>query len=98
MPALSEQRRTIVDGLHNAELQLSYAERMWRDVLHKVAEKLPDIGVSFIILLVFWLAGGVLERFIRRLGTRSRVNPDILWLLAWSGKATVLSVGVVTAC
>ena len=87
-----------MDGLHNAELQLSYAERMWRDVLHKVAEKLPDIGVSFIILLVFWLAGGVLERFIRRLGTRSRVNPDILGLLAWSGKATVLSVGVVTAC
>ncbi|HVA50447.1 MAG TPA: mechanosensitive ion channel domain-containing protein [Pirellulales bacterium] len=87
-----------MDGLHNAELQLSTAEQMWRGVIHKVSEKLPDIGVSIVILAVFWLAGVFFERFIRRLGTRAKVHPDILGLLAWSGKATVLSFGVVTAC
>src|SRR5689334_21691168 len=71
---------------------------MWRGVIDKVAHKLPDIAISVIILLVFWLVGAVLDRFIRRVGNRARVNPDILSLLAWSGKATVASIGVVTAC
>ena len=77
---------------------LTYVEQMWRGVIDKIATKLPDIGVSVIILLVFWFLGTLVDRFIRRVGTRGGVNPDILGLLAWSGKVTVLSVGVVTAC
>ncbi|HEV3342331.1 MAG TPA: mechanosensitive ion channel domain-containing protein [Pirellulales bacterium] len=83
-----------MDGWRN----LTYVEQMWHGVIEKVASKLPDIGVSFVILLVFWLLGNLLDRFIRRLGTQARVNPDILALLAWSGKVTVLAVGIVTAC
>lgn len=83
-----------VDGLRN----LTYVEQMWRSVIGKVAGKLPDIGVSIVILLVFWLLGTLLDRFIRRLGTQAKINPDILSLLSWSGKVTVLAVGVVTAC
>ena len=87
-----------MDGVRETEERLTYVERMWHGVIEKVALKLPDIGVSIVILLVFWLIGSLLDRFIRRLGTRARVNPDILGLLAWSGIMTVLSVGVVTAC
>ena len=78
--------------------QLTYVEEMWRGVIDKVAHKLPDIGVSIILLLVFWLLGALLDRFIRRVGARAQVNPDVLGLLAWSGKITILSVGMVTAC
>lgn len=83
-----------MDGVRN----LTYVEQMWRGVIDKVARKLPDIGVSIIILLVFWFVGTLFDRFIRKVGARAQVNPDILGLLAWSGKATVLSIGVVTAC
>jgi small conductance mechanosensitive channel len=83
-----------VDGFRN----LTYMEQMWRGVIDKVARKLPDIGVSIIILFVFWFLGTLLDRFIRRLGRQANVNPDILSLLAWSGKVTILAVGVVTAC
>jgi small-conductance mechanosensitive channel len=83
-----------VDGFRN----LTYVEQMWRGVIDKVASKLPDIGVSIVILFVFWLLGTLLDRFIRRLGSQAKVNPDILSLLAWSGKVSVLAVGVVTSC
>ncbi len=83
-----------MDGWHN----LTYVEQMWRGVIDKVASKLPDIGVSIVILLVFWFLGSLLDRFVRRLGTQARVNPDIVGLLSSSGKVSVLAVGVVTAC
>ncbi|MGH7139698.1 MAG: mechanosensitive ion channel family protein, partial [Pirellulales bacterium] len=87
-----------MNGLQGAEKNLSAIEQAWRAVLEQVARTLPSIGVSIVILLVFWFAGTLLDRFIRRAGVRTRINPDVLGLLAWSGKIVVLAVGVVTAC
>lgn len=87
-----------MNELHNAGQQLSAIEHAWRALLEQIALKLPAIGVSIVILLVFWLAGSLFDRFIRRIGQRARINPDVLGLMAWSGKIVVLSVGVVTAC
>lgn len=84
-------------GIQNAEHNLSDVERMWRGVLDQIGRSLPSIFISVVILLVFWLAARVLGRFIHRIGTRAKVNPDVLGLLVWSGKVTALSVGVVTA-
>lgn len=87
-----------MNGLRGAEQHLTAIERAWRAMLEQIAIKLPAIGVSIIILLVFWLVGSLLDRFIRRVGGRAGINPDVLGLMAWSGKIVVLSVGVVTAC
>lgn len=87
-----------MSGLQGAENHLSAIEQSWRAMLEQVARTLPSIGVSIVILLVFWFAGTLLDRFIRRVGLRAQINPDVLGLLAWSGKIVVLAVGVVTAC
>lgn len=87
-----------MNGLHDAEQQFTAIEIAWRALLVQITTKLPNIGVSLILLLVFWLVGSLLDRFIRRVGGRAGINPDVLGLMAWSGKIVVLSVGVVTAC
>lgn len=77
---------------------LTAIEHAWRGVIEQIALKLPAIGVSLVILLVFWLTGWLFDRFIRRLGERAGINPDVLGLLAFSGKVAVFTVGLVTAC
>ena len=87
-----------MEDLRGAEQHLTAIERAWRAVVQQVAEELPVVAVSILILLVFWFIASLLERFIRRIETRAKINPDVLGLLAWSGKIVVLSIGVVTAC
>jgi small conductance mechanosensitive channel len=81
-----------------AQQHLSALEQAWRSVVVEMANMLPLIGVSIVILLVFWFISSLVDRFIHRAGVRTGINPDVLGLLAWSGKIVVLSVGVVTAC
>lgn len=87
-----------MDGLHGAEEHLSAMEEAWRGLLIEVTRKIPRAAASLLIVLVFWFAGSLVDRFIRRMGTKANINPDVLGLLAWSGKIVVLSFGVVTAC
>lgn len=87
-----------MEGIHGAEEQLSNLERAWRRVVEEVVAALPAIVISVVILIIFWLLARLLEHFIHRMGNRAKVNPDILRLLAWSGKITVLAFGVITAC
>lgn len=87
-----------MNGLQGAKEHLNAIERAWAAMLEQVARTLPSIGVGVVILFVFWFGGTLLDRFIRRVGARARINPDVLGLFAWSGKIAVLSVGVVTAC
>lgn len=87
-----------MEGIRGAEEHLSNLERAWHKVLDEIAASVPTIVVGIVILIIFWLLGRLLEHFINRVGSRAKVNPDILRLMAWSGKTTVLAFGVVTAC
>ncbi|HVX11838.1 MAG TPA: mechanosensitive ion channel domain-containing protein [Pirellulales bacterium] len=87
-----------MDTLRGAEHDLTALERAWRAMVQEIALKLPTVVICVFILLFFWLAGTLIERFIRRMGARAAINPDVIGLLAWSGKIVLLSVGVVTAC
>lgn len=87
-----------MEGIRGAEQHISDLERAWQKVLDEVAASLPTIVVGIVILVIFWLLGRLLEHFIHRVGSRAKINPDILRLMAWSGKTTVLAFGLVTAC
>lgn len=80
------------------EQDISNLERMWRRAVATVGDAMPSVAVSIVILLVFWLLASAVARLIHRVGARAKVNPDVLGLLAWSGRVTVLAIGVVTAC
>lgn len=80
------------------EQDISNLEQMWRNAVATVGKAMPSVAVSVVILLVFWLVAAAVARLIHRVGDRAKVNPDVLGLLAWSGRVTVLAIGVVTAC
>ncbi|HEX7446715.1 MAG TPA: mechanosensitive ion channel domain-containing protein [Pirellulales bacterium] len=80
------------------EQDISNLEQMWRNAVATVGKAMPSVAVSIVILLVFWLVAALVARLIHRVGDRAKVNPDVLGLLAWSGRVTVLAIGVVTAC
>lgn len=80
------------------EQDISNLEQMWRHAVATIGDAMPSIAVSVVILLVFWLVASAVVRLIHRVGGRAKVNPDVLGLLAWSGRVAVLAIGVVTAC
>lgn len=67
-----------------------WVERGW--------EFLADLVLSVAILIAFWIAASIFRRFIQRVGTRAHVNPDVLVLLASTGRLSVLAIGLVMAC
>ncbi|HEX5443743.1 MAG TPA: mechanosensitive ion channel domain-containing protein [Pirellulales bacterium] len=86
------------DVTQTTEQDISNLEQMWRDAAATIGKAMPSVAVAIVILLVFWLMAAAVARLVLRVGARAKVNPDVLGLLAWSGRVTVLAVGVVTAC
>jgi small conductance mechanosensitive channel len=63
----------------------------------QVALFLPVLVTSIIIFLFFWLAAYMLQRFIQKLGRKSKVSAELLELARRVAKAATLTIGAVTA-
>ncbi|MEX2560591.1 MAG: mechanosensitive ion channel domain-containing protein [Pirellulales bacterium] len=70
----------------------------WRELVLRIWLFMPKLAAGLLVLLLFWLAASLLARFIHRVGTRARVNSDVLSLMSWTAKITVFTFGAVTAC
>lgn len=69
----------------------------WDDLMSKVLLYSPRLLVSLLLVIVFWIAGGIAAKAIRGLGGMARLNEDVWNLIASIAKITLLVIGTVTA-
>jgi small-conductance mechanosensitive channel len=58
---------------------------------------MPVLGVSLLIFLAFWIVAVIFQKIIHRIGSRSRLDPDIVGLLDRIVKAGIIVFGIITA-
>jgi len=73
-------------------------EQHWKAFVETCLRLLGNLTLALLILLAFWFAAALLQRFVLRVGERARVNADVLVLLASTARLSVLAIGLVTAC
>jgi len=64
---------------------------------YQVGELLPKIAVALVVLLLFWLAGIIIKRFIMGLANRTKTRRYLLRLVGTTTKVTILVIGVIVA-
>jgi len=58
---------------------------------------LPRAATAGLLLLVFWLVAGMVERLIQRTGEARKIAGDAMYVMSRTAKLTLICVGVVTA-
>jgi small conductance mechanosensitive channel len=76
---------------------LPYFESLATELIRQSKVFLPTAGVSLLVLLAFWIGGSILQRIIKHLGHRARLDQDVITLLGKSAGVAVTVFGVVTA-
>jgi small conductance mechanosensitive channel len=61
------------------------------------AALLVRIGTGCLVLVLFWLVGGMLHRLVVRLCAGRAVHEDLVLFLARSARLSLVTVGIVTA-
>lgn len=68
-----------------------------KEFRHQAALLAPKILSGGLIFLAFWVSAGILKSFMIRAGLRTRIEPDLIFLLARSAQIVVVIFGLVTA-
>ena len=66
-------------------------------VVTVVTAWLPRIGVGIAIVVAAWIAAAMIDAVVRRMGERSRIEPDLLHLFRRSARIGLMLFAVVTA-
>ncbi len=74
-----------------------FDENAWQQASARVLVYLPRLGAAIVLLLVFWLTGSIVRRFICRLGQRRKVQSDAINVLARTCALTLQAIGLITA-
>lgn len=57
----------------------------------------PKIGLAIIIFLLFWLASNIINKGIRKVGKKTKLNNHIMNLLARVVRISMLMLGIISA-
>ncbi|MFW6359192.1 MAG: mechanosensitive ion channel family protein [Chroococcales cyanobacterium] len=69
----------------------------FRELIQGLLLFIPRLGISILVLIVFWLAAISAKRIIRRFSRRSGLNLDVASLMAKLAYLSVLIFGLITA-
>jgi small-conductance mechanosensitive channel len=69
----------------------------WQQASARALIYLPRLGAAVVLLLVFWLIGSTVQRVIRRLGERRKVQSDAINVLARTCALSLQAIGLITA-
>lgn len=65
--------------------------------IEQVSSATPRLLISLVILLVFWLGGVLLQKFVHRIAVRNDLNRDLFRFIGKTVKIALLVIGTVTA-
>jgi small conductance mechanosensitive channel len=72
-------------------------EQTMQTVREQVVLFLPQLVVSILIFLAFWVGSGILRRIIHRGGVRAKLNKEVLELLEDLSRLVLITMGLLTA-
>jgi small conductance mechanosensitive channel len=78
-------------------MNLFFDATAWQQATARALIYLPRLGAAVLLLLLFWLAGSIVQRLIRRLGERRNVQSDAMNVLARTCGLSLQIVGLITA-
>jgi small conductance mechanosensitive channel len=78
-------------------MELPSLEAFWQRYYAEVIAFVTRLGTSLLLLLLFWLAGAILQRLVVRVTQPRALNPDLVYFLGRSAKLVLLALGAVTA-
>jgi small conductance mechanosensitive channel len=70
---------------------------LWSAAVERAMLFLPRAATAGLLLLVFWLVAGMVERLIQRTGEARKIAGDAMYVMSRTAKLTLICVGVVTA-